>query len=196
MLKRQLPLGRRLLRRTPSGKSAPGTAAHPLEGRFVVDQRMDGLALDEYLALASLRPGTVDVVALTTEEAGPYVWALRIWELRPGPLGAGGLVVVSSVYDGRVPVGGAPAQPEVVEAPGSEDTIALCSLCHGEIPTDEVFWCLNRGCEYACYGVCFECLTGHVCRFAPVDLQERPRPPGESLHSAPRQRGNHPASRS
>ena len=36
---------------------------------------------------------------------------------------------------------------------------------------DEIFWCLNRGCIYACGGVCFECLIGHACRFAPVDLQ-------------------------
>ena len=57
-----------------------------------------------------------------------------------------------------------------VSAPESEDDIALCSLCRCEIPTDEVFWCLNRGCEYACYGVCFECLTGHVCRVAPVEI--------------------------
>ena len=59
---------------------------------------------------------------------------------------------------------------ECVSAPESEDDIALCSLCRCEIPTDEVFWCLNQGCEWACYGVCFECLTGHVCRFAPVEI--------------------------
>ena len=56
-------------------------------------------------------------------------------------------------------------------APEPEDDIALCWMCRCEIPTDEVFWCLNRGCDYAFYGVCFECLTGHACRFAPVDLQ-------------------------
>ena len=51
-----------------------------------------------------------------------------------------------------------------------EDDIALCWMCRCEIPTDEVFWCLNRGCEYACNGVCFDCLTGHVCRVAPVEI--------------------------
>ena len=59
---------------------------------------------------------------------------------------------------------------ECVSAPESEDDIALCLMCRCEIPTDEVFWCLNRGCKYACYGVCFECLSGNVCRVAPVEI--------------------------
>ena len=69
--------------------------------------------------------------------------------------------------------------PLVVIAAGSvpmpDEEIALCTMCWEEIHLDDVDWCLNRGCEYAFFGVCFECLVGHVCSFAPDDVRLPPR---------------------
>ena len=56
-----------------------------------------------------------------------------------------------------------------VSTPEEEDDVALCSMCRSETPPDEIFWCLSRGCDYAFFGVCFECLVGHVCVLDPFD---------------------------